>query len=170
MIANVNGRDIGYDDNGYGDALVFVHGFPHDRTLWSQQRISLASRARCIAPDLAGFGESTPRNDASVDGFADDIMLLLDHLGIERATICGLSMGGYVAMACWRRHPGRVAGLVLCDTKSGADNEEGKKKRNDAIALVERDGVAALAAAQITGMVGKRTRETNPSIMNGCER
>ena len=165
MIVSIDGGDIGYDDNGHGEAVVFVHGFPHDRTLWSQQRVALASRARCIALDLPGFGESSVRTGTSIDMFGDIIMRLLDHLGIDRATICGLSMGGYVAMGCWRRHAARVSGLILCDTKAGADTDEGRTKRNETIELVKRQGVSRLAAVQISGMLGKRTRESNASLI-----
>ena len=169
MIATINGRQVGFDDNGYGEPLVFIHGFPHDRSLWAQQRVSLASRARCIAPDLSGFGESEVNESASMDSFADDVIALLDHLGLERATICGLSMGGYVAFACWRRHRQRVAGLILCDTRANADTDEARAKRDETITLVERDGVAKLAAVQIQGMVGKRTRESNPAIVQSVQ-
>lgn len=165
MMATIADRQVAFEDSGYGEPLVFVHGFPHDRSLWSQQRIALASRARCIALDLPGFGESETMADASIDGYADVVIGLLDHLGVERATICGLSMGGYVALGCWRRHASRVSGLILCDTKAGADTDEAKAKRNDAIAQVEQHGVPALAANQITGMLGKRTRESNPSLV-----
>ena len=166
MIASIGNRAFAYDDGGYGEPLVLLHGFPHDRTLWSQQRIALASRARCITPDLAGFGESALHEHVTIDAYADDVMRLLDHLGVERAIIGGLSMGGYVALACWRRHAARVSGLILSDTKSTGDTDEAKRKRDEMIALVERDGVQALAAAQITGMVGKRTRESNPALVD----
>ena len=164
MIVQVNGRKLGYEESGYGEAIVFIHGFPHDRSLWSQQRVALASRARCITPDLAGFGESAPVASTSMESYADDIFLLLDHLEIDRATIAGLSMGGYIALACWRKYASRIDGMILCDTRATADNDAAKAKRNEAIALVEREGVAALAAQQITGMVGKRTREQNPAL------
>src|SRR5690349_5793423 len=94
-----DGVEIGYDDVGTGVPVAFVHGFPHNRTLWAPQVGALVDRARCIAPDLRGFGESSKHGPFSIDQFADDLALLLRLLGIERAVVAGLSMGGYVALA-----------------------------------------------------------------------
>ncbi len=167
MIAELAGfGKVAFDDNGRGNAIVFIHGFPLDRTLWSQQHISLASRARCISLDLPGFGESHSAATAtSIEYYAGAAISLLDHLGVERATFCGLSMGGYVALSCWRHFSDRVAGLILCDTRATADSEEQKKNRDSAIELVRESGVKPLASSQIQGMLGKRTRETNPALV-----
>lgn len=170
MIAALHGVRIGYDDTGSGVPVLFIHGFPHDRSLWDEQCSALSTHVRCIAPDLRGFGESAADESreqapASVDQYADDLAELLKFLDIGQAVVCGLSMGGYVAMAMWRRHPGLVRALVFCDTKAGADTEEGRGKRNDLIAVAERDGADAVATAQITGMLGKTTREKRPDIV-----
>lgn len=164
MIANLDGRPVAWDDAGMGPALVFLHGFPHDRTLWSAQLASLSRQARCVAPDLAGFGESAPlpAGTASMDAYADDVARLLDHLAIDRATVCGLSMGGYVAFALLRRHADRVEGLVLSDTRAGADDEAGRAKRRELIALARREGGAAVAESMLAGMLGKTTRARAP--------
>lgn len=169
MIAELDGVQIGFDDTGAGTPVLFIHGFPHDRSLWDEQCSALSTHVRCIAPDLRGFGESSVAGPFSIDQYADDLAALLVHLDVKRAVICGLSMGGYVAMAMWRRHPHMVLALILCDTKAGADTEEGRKKRNDLIALAERDGSDAVAAAQLTGMLGKTTREKRPDIVARTE-
>ena len=119
---------LAHDDAGAGTPLLLLHGFPHDRALWAPQRPALAARARVIAPDLRGFGASAALGSPPVtmDGHADDVAALLDALSIERAIVGGLSMGGYIAFALWRRHRARVAGLVLADTRAGADSDEGK--------------------------------------------
>lgn len=169
MIAELNGVRLGYDDTGSGTPVLFVHGFPHDRSLWSEQCSALSTHVRCIAPDLRGFGESSTEGPFSVEQYADDLAQLLDHLDISKAVVCGLSMGGYVAMAMWRRHPQLISALMLCDTKAGADNEEGRKKRNELIALAELEGSVAVAATQIAGMVGKTTREKRPDIVQRAE-
>ncbi len=166
MIVNVGDVQLGVDDEGSGLPVVFLHGFPHDRSLWAQQRRALSSHVRCIAPDLRGFGESTFAGPVSMDVYADDIAALLDVLDIDKAVICGLSMGGYIAMAMWRRHAARVQGLVLCDTKTGADTAEGRSKRDEFIALAQSGGAAAVAEKQIGGMVGKSTRERQPDVVD----
>jgi 3-oxoadipate enol-lactonase len=165
MIAQLPGFQIGYDDQGDGPPMLFLHGFPHDRTLWASQRVALSPQARCIVPDIRGFGHSSTHGPYSMDQYADDVAALLDWLQLEQAVICGLSMGGYIAMAMWRRHPERVRALVFCDTKAGPDTEEGKTRRDELIALVKRDGTRVIADAQITGMVGSMTRERRPEVV-----
>lgn len=166
MLAWIQGRQVGFDDVGSGDPIVFLHGFPHRRTLWAPQLGALVDRARCIAPDFRGFGESNGGAPYSMDRYADDTVELLDELRIERAVVCGLSMGGYVAFALWRRHAARVRGLVLMDTRAGADSPEGAQKRRDMIAMARERGSGAVADAMITGMVGKSTREKCPEIVD----
>jgi len=170
VIALSGGVDIAYDDVGTGLPVVFLHGFPHDRTLWAPQLGGLLSRARCIAPDLRGFGESEIRGPYTMDSYADDVVAMMDALQIERAVIAGLSMGGYVAFALWRRHRQRVRALILADTRPGADTEEGRAKRRELIALARAKGSGAVADAQIGGMVGKTTREKHPDIADAVHR
>lgn len=165
MIATFGDTRVGYDDAGQGVPVVFLHGFPHDRTLWSHQRVALAPRVRCIVPDLRGFGESTGVALA-IDTFADDTVALLDHLDINEAVVCGLSMGGYIAMAMWRRHAARVRGLVLCDTRAGADSPEQRVARDALIATVQADGAAAFAESQLEKMVSSDTHAQRPDVVD----
>ena len=170
MIALSQGIDIAYDDVGTGIPVVFVHGFPHNRTLWAPQLGALMPRARCVAPDLRGFGDSGIRGPYTMDRYADDVAAMLDTLQIERAVIAGLSMGGYIAFALWRRHRERVRALILADTRPGADSDETKAKRRALITLARTRGSGAVADAQITGMVGRTTRERQPDIADGVHR
>jgi len=170
MIALAGGIETGYDDAGHGVPVLFLHGFPHNRAFWAPQIGALTGSARCIAPDLRGFGETPPAPPYSMDQYADDAVALLDALGIERAVIAGLSMGGYVAFAIWRRHRHRVRALVLADTRAGADTEEARAKRRELIALARREGSAAVASAQIAGTVGRTTRERRPDVMDALHR
>lgn len=166
MIALCGDIEIGYEDAGSGVPVVFLHGFPLDRSLWAPQIGGLVDRCRCIAPDLRGFGESGVQGPYSMDRYADDVVALLDMLRIERAVFAGLSMGGYVAFALWRRHRSRVRGLILADTRAGADNAEGRAKRQAMIATVRAEGVEAIAEAQVTGMLGKTTRAKHPVLVD----
>lgn len=158
-------RGVAYDDVGEGQPVVFVHGFPHHRKLWAPQVRALAGTARVIAPDLPGFGESDMPERFAIDAWADGLARFLDALRIERAVIAGLSMGGYVALAFWRLHRERALALVLADTRAGADTEEGKQKRRETIELARREGPTAVARAMLPGMVGKSTREREPSVV-----
>ena len=170
MIALSDGVEIGYDDVGTGMPVAFIHGFPHNRTLWAPQLSALVDRARCIAPDLRGFGESSTHGPFSIDQFADDVAVLLRSLGIDRTVVAGLSMGGYVAFALWRRHRDLVRALVLADTKAGADSDEARAKRLALIDVARAKGSAAVADAQITGMIGKSTREKHPDLIDDVHR
>lgn len=170
MLSSYGQTEICYDDVGQGEPIVFLHGFPHNRTLWNAQLAALQGEARCIAPDLRGFGGSRGAPPYSMDQYADDVAALLAALGIGSAVICGLSMGGYVAMAFWRRHRARVQGLVLMDTRAGSDPPEGRARRDEMIALARERGSAAVADAMITGMVGKRTREKCPEVVDEVHR
>jgi 3-oxoadipate enol-lactonase len=165
VIAVTGDIEIGYDDVGAGLPLVFIHGFPHNRGLWSPQIGALVDHCRCIAPDLRGFGETTAAGPYSMDQYADDVAQLISRLEVSRVVIVGLSMGGYVAFAFWRRYKDLVRGLVLADTRSTADTEEAKRKRYELIALAQERGSDAVAAAQITGMLGSTTRENHPDIV-----
>jgi hypothetical protein len=97
LIALLDGLELAYDDGGSGTPCLFIHGFPHDRSLWAPQLQGLTVNVRCLAPDLRGFGETTVSPPYSMDRYADDMAALLDVLHVERAVIAGLSMGGYVA-------------------------------------------------------------------------
>jgi len=171
-----NAPVLAHDDAGRGAPLVLLHGFPHDRALWAPQRSALSRRARVIVPDLRGFGASAALGTPPVtmDGHADDVAALLDALDIERAVIGGLSMGGYIAFAFWRRHRRRVLGLLLADTRAGADSDEGKQKRRDLIAATRAAGARAAADAMMPGMIGKTTRAKRPELDQAmramCER
>lgn len=170
MIALCDGVEIAYDDVGSGKPVLFIHGFPHKRTLWAPQLGALVDRARCIAPDLRGFGESSRSGPYSIDQYADDVAMLLRTLGVERAVVTGLSMGGYIAFALWRRHRPLVRALVLADTRAGADSEETLAKRHALVEVARTRGSGAVADAQITGMIGKTTREKRPRLIDEVHR
>ncbi len=116
-----------YTDSGAGPPVVLLHGYPFNRSLWTEQIEELSEAHRVVAPDLRGFGESDSlENVATMDRMAQDIVLLMDALGISTAAVGGLSMGGYVALAFYRQFSARVRSLILSDTRSQADTEDGK--------------------------------------------
>ncbi|MEU7578748.1 alpha/beta fold hydrolase [Streptomyces sp. NPDC041068] len=136
--AQLNGVTIGYDDEGgpKASALVLLHGHPFDRSMWTPQREALAATHRVITPDLRGYGESTVvPGTTTFATFAEDVAALLDHLGVGEFALGGLSMGGQIAMECYRLFPERVTGLLLADTFPEAETPEGKAFRN---ALADR--------------------------------
>src|SRR3954469_13756610 len=105
------GESISWIDSGTGTPILFLHAFPLDASMWAPQAVS---GIRLIAADARGFGQSAEAPDrVDIDLIADDAAALLSSLKIERAVVCGLSMGGYTALAFWRRHSSLVRALVL---------------------------------------------------------
>ena len=144
--AQVNGIELAYREEGKGHPLLLVHAFPLSSAMWEDQLDALSAHFRVIAPDLRGFGATAPGSGAaSLDLHADDLAGLLDYLGVEKASVAGLSMGGYVSFALLRRHRGRIERLILADTRAGADNEEGQQRREKNAQLAEQQGAGALA-------------------------
>lgn len=145
----VDDATLTVDVRGEGPAVLFIHGFPFDRTMWRHQ-IGALRRWRRIAPDLRGVGDSSGAAH-SIARHADDVVAVLDAAGAARAVVVGLSMGGYIALELLRRHPGRVRGLALCCTRATADSPEARAGREDGIARVRSGG----AGAVVDGLVPK---------------
>jgi pimeloyl-ACP methyl ester carboxylesterase len=114
-----DGTEIYYQDVGSGPAVVLVHGFSGNHLTWYRQVPTLAGEYRCVVPDQRSFGLSRDATGAGVGAFADDLLDVLDELGIERAVLVGHSMGGWTVGSVATQRPDRVAGLVLSATPGG---------------------------------------------------
>ena len=158
--------DLHVREAGDGLPLVLLHAFPLSSAMWLEQRNDLADSCRVITPDLRGFGGSQLGwDEPSLDFMADDVAALLDRLDLPEVVLGGLSMGGYVAMAFLRRHPGRLNALVLADTKAGADPEPAKEKRRRiASTLTEDDSTQVLVDEVLPALVGETTRREQPLV------
>lgn len=154
------GVRLAYADTGTGLPVVLIHGFPFSRRMWEPQT-PLARAARLITPDLRGFGESdgTP---SSLDELADDLHALVDHLGLTTAVFGGFSMGGYVLFRYLARHADRAKAVLLLDTRAEADTPEGRQRRYDGIARIERDGPAGYLDDFVKLVVATKTLESRP--------
>jgi 3-oxoadipate enol-lactonase len=144
-------RPVGYEDRGTGTPVVLLHPFPFSRGLWGGLTEVLANRYRVVAVDARGFGESPlpPGERFSVAELADDLAALLDELGIRRAALVGMSLGGYTALAFAARHCARLAALVLADTRAAADSAEVRAAREVALALIAGAGPEAYLAGSL---------------------
>jgi pimeloyl-ACP methyl ester carboxylesterase len=143
---------------GEGLPVVLLHAFPLSSAMWLAQREGLANTCKVITPDLRGFGGSVlDEDEPSLDVMADDVVRLLDREGIERGVVGGLSMGGYVTMALCRRHPDRVLGVILADTKADADQEAARSNRERIAATVLDSGTSVLVEEVLPGLLGQTT-------------
>lgn len=155
-----------YDDVGTGPAVVLIHGYPFNRSLWNEQVEALSGNYRVVAPDLRGFGESdTSEGPATMIRMAQDVAELMDQLGIDRAVIGGLSMGGYVALAFVKQFPTRVKALVLADTRPQADTEEGKQTRAQQAEKALSEGMAGIADAMLPKLLTPETVSKRPEVV-----
>ncbi len=137
---------LSFEEYGQGVALILLHGFPLDHTIWDGLVVHLQDKARLILPDLRGYGRSpAPRGAYTMRLLADDVLGLMDSLQIEKAVLVGHSMGGYVSLAFARAYPGRLAGLGLVASQAVADAPERRQERIKLAAKVVRRGVQSLA-------------------------
>jgi pimeloyl-ACP methyl ester carboxylesterase len=161
----VNCVNLAVEVRGEGPAILLVHGYPLDRTLWQHQLGALTGFRR-IAPDLRGLGLSdAPDLGYSMATYADDLAALLDVLHAEQVVICGLSMGGYVALEFARRYRSRLRGLVLMDTKAEADTPEGRKGREAAMQVAREKGAGAIAGQMLPKLFAPGAAETMPQVV-----
>ncbi|MEZ7128170.1 alpha/beta fold hydrolase [Nonomuraea sp. AD125B] len=151
--------------SGTGLPVVLLHAFPLSSAMWLAQREGLAKVCRVITPDLRGFGGSRlGEDDPSLDLMADDVARLLDDEGIERAVVGGLSMGGYVTLAFCRRHPDRLLGAILADTKAVPDPAPARDNRERIAQAVLSEGSDVLVSEVLPGLIGPTTRERRAMV------
>lgn len=169
--ARLSKTDLAHVDEGRGTPVLLVHGFPLDHTMWDAQIAALSAQSRVIAPDLRGFGRTPPApGDAergiSMEGFADDLVELLDALAIrEPVVFVGLSMGGYIGWQFACKHGGKLRALVACDTRAIADTDEARAGRIKSAESVAAAGSVIVANAMEPKLFAKATFEKKPEIV-----
>ncbi len=162
----VNNIRLYYVQMGQGIPLLMVHGYPLDHTLWRAQMDGLSDIAQALAPDLRGFGQSESSDGiCTMVAYADDLAALLDALKIGRVIVCGLSMGGYIALAFWNKYASRVRGLILVDTRAGADAPVVRQGRLDMVEQVRQHGSKPAAEAMLPRALAESTRRTRPDLV-----
>ena len=155
---------IFYTVLGDGPPVVLLHPFPANHKVWLPAAELLAGRYRLILPDLRGHGQSGA-GPAIMEKHASDLLRLTDACGVARAVFAGVSIGGYVLFEFWRRHRERIAGLILCDTRAGADTDEGRANRLKAAEDVEKQGPVPFIDSMIPKLFGDTTRTTRPDLV-----
>jgi pimeloyl-ACP methyl ester carboxylesterase len=145
---------LSFSQRGEGAALVFIHAFPLDSSMWREQAEFFSDRYRVITPDILGFGASQPRQDWTIPEMGDELLHLLDELQIERCTLVGLSLGGYISLPFALRNPQRVENLVLAHTRARADFDNERTARNNMIEGLRKEGISTLPDKMLPRLLG----------------
>jgi pimeloyl-ACP methyl ester carboxylesterase len=137
----LNEKAIAYSSEGRGEAVVFVHGFCEDSSVWDEFKLDLLDRkVRVVCVDLPGFGESEVVDNLTIDGMADAVKAVVDHLNLEKIVLIGHSMGGYTGLAFARKFPELLKGLGIFHSHPFADSEDKKENRYKGIDFIKRQG------------------------------
>ena len=168
----INNLTVSYSDHGPDDApvIIFIHGFPLNKSMWNIQVEALKENYRVIAYDIRGHGNS----DAGIDEFfielfVIDLLRLMEKLKIEKSILCGLSLGGYIALNAVLKHPDRFDGLILNDTQCIADTPEIKENRCLAIIRIMKDGVEQYADEIIKNLFAQETFTKNKNVVDAVK-
>jgi len=164
----INNLKVSYSDHGPDDApvIIFIHGFPFNKAMWNVQMDALKDNYRVIGYDIRGHGNSDPGNDEFfIELFVNDLLRLLKKLGIEKSILCGLSLGGYIALNAVLKDPGRFDGLILNDTQCIADTPEIKENRCIAIIRIKEKGVELYADEIIKNLVAPESFTKKKNIV-----
>ncbi|MBK9637499.1 MAG: alpha/beta hydrolase [Bacteroidetes bacterium] len=167
LFIKVNDISICYNDYGKGDIpIIFIHGFPFDKLMWQTQLSLLCQDHRVIAYDVRGFGKSSiGSTQGSINLFADDLVNFMDGLKIEKAIVCGLSMGGYILLNAVIRYPQRFEAIILSDTQCIADSFETKEKRKKAISQIVAGKINDFAMGFIATVFSEDTKKTKGEVV-----
>jgi 3-oxoadipate enol-lactonase len=141
MNATINNLDVFTEGDEKKEAIIFVHGYPYDHLMWDEQVKTFSKDFYCVRYDIRGLGKS-PVGDGqfTIEMFVDDLEKIINELKLDKAVLCGLSMGGYISLRAIERMEEKFSGLILCDTKSEADNNAGKLKRAEGIKKINEKG------------------------------
>ncbi|MEK4512728.1 alpha/beta hydrolase [Paenibacillus anaericanus] len=163
----VNGTTIAYQEQGEGETVVLLHGFCGSSAYWEKVQPLLAEQYRVICPDLRGHGSTdAPMGAYTIEQMADDIVGLMEELGIEKYTLLGHSMGGYVALSLAQRYAFRLNGFGLIHSTGYPDSEEAKEKRLKAVSTIGSEGITSFIEGLVPGLFAPENVDTLTEEVN----
>lgn len=167
LYIQANNFQLCYNDVGEGEIpIICLHGFPFDKSMWDEQLAYFKSTHRIIACDIRGFGQSTDEvSTLSIEIFTDDLRDFMDKLFIQKAIICGLSMGGFIALNAVNRYPERFEALILCDTMCISDSAEVKSNRFKTVDDIALHGPEKFNEEFIESVFHPDTFEEKPEVV-----
>ncbi|HEY6437967.1 MAG TPA: alpha/beta hydrolase, partial [Ignavibacteriaceae bacterium] len=153
-------------------AILFIHGFPFDHTMWQTQVEELSKEYLCVTYDIRGLGESAVRDGQfTIESFVDDLESIVDELNLDKPILCALSMGGYISLRAVERMQDKFSALILCDTKAGADDNQGKLKRAVAIKQINRGDFENFIDTFVINCFGEKfSKKNNAEFRNVIDR
>ena len=168
----INGLLVHLEGQENSKAIIFVHGFPYDSNMWRSQINEFSKKYFCVSYDIRGLGESAVEDGQfTIEKFVDDLELIINELKLNKPVLCGLSMGGYISLRAIERMQNKFSGLILCDTKSEADDNQGKLKRAAAIKQINSGKHDEFIEAFVRNCFGdKFVREYNHEYQKVVER
>ncbi len=167
MNINKNGLSIFVDGDESMSAIIFIHGFPFDHHMWNNQTGKFSSNYFCITYDVRGLGDSEPGDGQyTMESFVDDLEIVMDESNVNKPVLCGFSMGGYISLRAVEKMEEKFSGLILCDTKSGADNNEGKINRSLGIKKINSEGVKKFVGDFIPNCFSDFSLENRNELVN----
>lgn len=163
MNSKINNLSVFTEGSKENKAIIFVHGFPFDNRMWDAQVEYFCSNYFCVRYDIRGLGKSTAgTGQFTMEMFVDDLEQIVDELKLDKPVLCGLSMGGYISLRAMERMQNKFSKLILCDTKSVADDNETKLKRADAVKKINEGGIDLFIEEFIRNCFGDKFVESHP--------
>jgi len=164
----VNNLSMNFSELGKGLPVLFIHGYPLSQRIWEPQLEGLSDRFKIVTPDLRGHGKSQAvPGPYSMEMLADDLAALLDALEIhQKVVVCGLSMGGYVAMAFYRKHAARMKALILTATRAADDTPQARAGRDATAETARLSGIAPVVEGMLPKMFARDTLLANEHLVN----
>ncbi len=161
----INNRLVSYNTGGEGKAIILLHGFGEDSTVWQEQASYLEKNFFVITPDIPGSGHSELTDDVSMEGIADCMDAIADAEELDKLVLAGHSMGGYATLAYAEKYGGRLEGFGLFHSTAGADTEEKKAARRKSIDFIKKNGADAFLDTQPAHLFAAQTQENNPTLI-----
>ena len=162
-----NNKQIAFDSEGKGQAVIFLHGFGNDRSVWNEFKTDLLEeKFRVICIDLPGFGNSESLDDTSIENMAGAVNAVIDHLKLDQLILIGHSMGGYVSLAFAQKYPDKLIGLGMFHSHPYADTEEKKKGRDKGINFIRRQGHILFVKQLIPNLFAEKFVRSNTFLVD----
>lgn len=158
----VNGLNLLTFGDKNKKAIVFLHGFPYNWRMWEYQINHLSSDYFCVAYDIRGLGESEIGDGQyTMEGFVEDLKSIIESLSLNKPALCGLSMGGYISLRAVEKYQDLFGALILCDTRSNADDDAAKLRRQNGIIKISKEGVEPFVKEFVPGTFGDLFKTEN---------